>query len=800
MKSITLTLTLALITCVQILAQTQTVKGQIIDKQSEVPLIGATIEWLDSAATLGALTDIDGYFRLDEIPLGRQKFRVSYLGYEPITIPNVMVTAGKEVVLNVALEEYFEQLDEVVIVAEVEKDKARNEMATISSRQFSMEEVNRYSGGRSDVARLAANFAGVSTPDDSRNDIVIRGNSPTGVLWRYEGIPIPNPNHFATFGTTGGPVSAVNPNLLSNSDFLTSAFPAEYGNALAGVFDLSMRTGNRDNHEFMVQLGAISGLEAVAEGPMGKKGASFIVGGRYSFVGLASDLGLPIGTNANPNYSDIAFNIDLPNGKAGKFSIFGIGGVSDIDFLHDEVDEEDLFAAPDEDAYAKSRFGVAGIKHNILISDKSYIRTIVSGAMSGNAFDRDRYYDIDTPDERLLRVTEADNNEYRISLQSFINTKVNSRITTRAGILVQHSILDLYTRDRENAEDENGDGEPDWSTFYDFNDGATLYQAFAQGQYRFHKDWTLTAGLHTQYLAFNEDLAVEPRVTVNWDVAPRHSLSVGYGLHHQVVSLPVLLLEGKDESGNLIRPNENLDFTRSNHFVVGHDFRPAPNWRTKLEVYYQAISKAGVESLDETSFSTLNIGSNFEFPDDKLFLVNEGTGHNYGLELTVEKFFSRGYYGLVTASVYDSKYKGSDGIERNTAFNNQYVVNLLAGKEIPIGKSKRNALTFDTKLTTAGGRYYTPVDLAASQAAGYEILDEKNAYTERYPQYFRLDVKFGIRINSKSKKLSHQFFMDIQNITNNENVFARRYNRQTNEVNEVYQIGFFPDFMYRIVF
>ncbi|RLD17972.1 MAG: TonB-dependent receptor, partial [Bacteroidetes bacterium] len=151
-------------------------------------------------------------------------------------------------------------------------------------------------------------------------------------------------------------------------------------------------------------------------------------------------------------------------------------------------------------------------------------------------------------------------------------------------------------------------------------------------------------------------------------------------------------------------------------------------------------------------------------------------------------------------SIYDSKYKGSDGIERNTAFNSKYVFNVLAGKEFKIGKEKRNAFTFDMKLTTSGGRYYTPVDLDASQDAGYEILDDANAYSERYPAYFRLDTKFGIRLNSKNKKLSQHFFIDLQNVTNNDNVFARRYNRQTNEVNEIFQIGFFPDILYRVVF
>ncbi len=781
-------------------AQTQTLKGKVFDKQSEMPLMGATIEVLDTDQNLGTTTDFDGYFRLEAVPIGRQTVRISYLGYNTISIPNVVVTTGKQVVLNVGLEESIEQLDEVVVTAEVQKDKAQNEMATISARTFSVEEVNRFSGGRSDVARLAGNFAGVSTADDSRNDIVIRGNSPTGVLWRLEGIPIPNPNHFSTLGTTGGPVSALNPNLLRNSDFMTSAFPSEYGNALAGVFDLGFRSGNRDKHEFMLQMGAISGIEAMAEGPLNKqKNSSYLVAGRYSFVGLASDLGLPIGTNASPNYQDIAFKFDFGNTPVGKFTLFGIGGRSDIDFLADEVEEDDLFASDDEDAFAVSNFGVVGLKHNLLLGQNTYWRTVAAVSTSGNTFQQDQYYKQNSDDEFKLRVVNSDDTEYRFSLSSYINTKFNARLTARFGVLLERFDYDLLLEDREDRPDLDDDGIPDWVTIYEFNDGTSILQAFGQSQYKITKELTLNAGLHAQYLTLNETFALEPRAALNWSFRPNQMLSLGYGLHHQTQPLPVMLLQEETAPGVFEETNRDLDFTQSNHYVLGYDVRFGKDWRAKAEVYYQDISDVPVERTP-SSFSVLNVGSGFVFPDDAFNLVNAGTGYNTGVELTVEKFFSKGYYGLLTASVFDSKYEGSDGVERNTAFNNGYVVNLLAGKEFKFGKQQRNAFTIDTKITNAGGRYYTPVDLAASQAAGTEILQEDKPFSKQFDPYFRWDLKFGFRFNSLKRKISHQFYFDIQNITNNQNIFALRYNDNTNAVNEVYQIGFFPDFMYRIQF
>ncbi len=775
---------------------TQTVKGTITDQQSEIPLIGVAVELITVEPSRGTVTDVDGRFYLPEVPVGRHAFRISYLGYNTITVPNVVVTAGKEVVLNVGLEESVIQMNEVVVTAETEKDKTVNDMAAISARSFNLEEVTRFSGGRNDVARLAGNFAGVAVADDSRNDIVIRGNSPSGVLWRLEGIPIPNPNHFSTLGTTGGPVSALNPNLLANSDFLTSAFPAEYGNAVAGVFDVGFRSGNRDNYEYTLQLAAFSGFEAMAEGPLNaKKNSSFLVSYRYSFVQIADYLGIPVGTNATPNYQDLSFKLDFANGKAGKFSIFGIGGLSDIEFLGNEIDETDLFANPNEDAFADSKIGILGTKHNIIVGDNAYVRTVASWSTARNGYTQDNFFD---EGSRKLRVTEVNDITDTYRLSSYLNKKYNARFTMRTGILAQHFQLNTKVDDRDNRPDLDEDGEPDWVTVRDFDGGMNLLEGYAQGQFKLNEKWTLHGGLHAQYLDINETFAVEPRLALNWQFRPNQTLSLGYGLHHQMQPLPVFFFEEEVNPGVFERTNKDLDFIQSNHFVLGYDVKWNTNWRTKVETYYQTIDNAAVESTP-SSFSLLNAGADFVFPE-RGSLTNNGTGSNYGVELTVEKFFSQGYYGLLTASVFDSKYEGSDGIERNTAFNNGYVVNFLAGKELKIGKDKRNALTFDTKLTTAGGRYYTPVDLEASKAAGEEVLQEDLAFSERFDPYFRLDVKFGFRLNSKTKKFSQQFFLDFQNITDNENIFQRRYNEVTNEVNNVYQSGFFPDILYRVQF
>ncbi len=777
-------------------AQTGVIKGLVIDKQSETPLVGATVELLNGEEVNGVITDIDGYFTLEKVPLGRKTIRVSYIGFESITLPNIVVTSGKAAIVNVALIESFDQLDEVIITSETSKAQAINKLTSVSARQFGLEEVTRFSGGRSDVGRLAANFAGVSAPDDSRNDIVIRGNSPVGLLWRLEGVPIPSPNHYSTLGTTGGPVSALNPNLLKNSDFITSAFPAEYGNAIGGVFDLGFRKGNIDEYEYTGQVGIFTGVEAMVEGPLGKNKGSFLVAGRYSLVGI---LGVGAGgTSAAPNYSDISFNVDFGKGKAGNLSLFGIIGFSDIEFLGDDIDEDDLFAAEDENTFVDSGFGVVGLKHQINIGKNSYLRTIAAGSYSINDFVADRFIDKDTPQERIIRYTEADNTESRLTFSTLFNSKLSSKATLRTGVLVENFQVESLERDREEQPDNDGDGDPDLFIFTDIDEGLSIIQPYIQGQFRLTQKLTLNAGLHGQYGTLNEQFVLEPRAGLSYKAGENHRLSFGYGMHHQPISLPLLFLN-EEINGELVQTNINLDFVRSNHYVLGYDVRISKSWRGKLEVYYQNIDNAAVESFP-SSYSSLTEGADFGFNNDKVSLVNEGTGFNQGIELTLEKFFSDGYYGLLTTSLFESKYEGSDGIERNTPFNNGYVLNVLGGKEFKMGRGGKDVLFFDTKLTFSGGRYFTPVNLEASQQAGFEILREDLAFSEQNDDYFRWDVKVGYKINSRTKKRSHQFYLDLQNVTNNENIFVRRYNRLTNNVDQVDQIGFFPDFGYRFQF
>jgi len=764
---------------------TQTVKGTVTDLDAEYPMIGVNVIWLNGDNSRFTTTDINGNFKLEGIAVGRQNFEFTFIGYRSATIPNVLVNSAKETILNVALEEELNKLEEAVVQADEEKGKAENDLAAVSSRSLSMDEVSRFAGSTGDVARMAQNYAGVSGGSDDRNDIIVRGNSPSAVLWRMEGVDIPSPNHFSTIGATGGPISMLNSNNLRNSDFLSSAFPAEYGNVTGAVFDLNLRNGNADKHEFLGQIG-FNGFEGGIEGPLkiGKQ-SSFLVNYRYSTLGVFSALGVNFGTgSAVPEYQDLNFKLNVPTEKAGRFVLWGLGGVSAINFDY-APDEENLFTEVGqiEESQYSGQTGIIGFSHLYFFNEKTSSNLAITATGTQNSFNLQEAETEETPFEETYA---QDSYQNRIGVNWTVKSKLNAKNKVKAGFIFD--AYDINLKDSVLADDDV------WYPQLNFDGRAQLYRAFASWQHRFNDKFRVNTGVHGSYFALNETTAVEPRINFAYKNSARSTFAIGYGLHSQLQPLPVYFSSTREATAEELAANRNLDFARSHHGVISWDYTLTPDSRIKLEAYYQQLYNAAVDPLDG-SFSMLNFGADFGFPN-AVGLTNDGEGSNIGVELTLERFLKKGFYYLLTASVFDSKYEGTDNIERNTFFNSNYVVNALAGKEVYL--NDKLALTFDARLTISGGRRYTPIDLEASVAAGEEIRFEDRAYEEQFDPYIRPDVKIGLRTNGK--KVSQTFFIDLQNFIGRQNVFNQSFNEQTGQIQTTYQRGFFPDVRYQILF
>jgi hypothetical protein len=767
---------------------TQSIRGQVLDESSKSPLPGVNVTVISVDPIIGASTDLQGNFRITGVPIGRHTLKISFIGYEDRIIPDVIITAGKEAILNQSISEAVTQLNEVVVSYDRTKDKkeTNNEMSLVSTRSFNLDETKKYAGALGDPARMAGNFAGVVPGNDSRNDIIVRGNSPLGVLWQIEGLNAPNPNHFGTLTSTGGPVSIINTNNIDKSDFSSGAFAPQYGNATAAAFDLRLRRGNDSKREYLGQVG-FNGFEGGIEGPFVKgKKATYLVNYRYSTLGVFKTLGFSIAGSAVPLYQDLNYKLFFPVGKNGELSIFGLNGNSSIDFLGKDVDT----TAADNlnDPFANTKVSYFNTINGLSYKHKLGANTTANLSLGYTSTGQEFRGDSLSKDQRV---------EYRNGSASFytkvfnshlsINHKINARNSLSGGIFADLTDYSLQNRDFENAGTKE-------VIFVNSKGQMLLSQAYLQWKHRFGRKVQMVTGVHAQHLDFNNDFYVEPRLAFRYDASPLTSFNLGYGLHSQAQNVYNYFIETQTSVGRQLT-NRDMRFTKSHHVVLTADRRIGENTRLKVEPYYQYLFDIPVEQR-ASSFAMINNGADFA-PVDNDSLVNKGTGTNVGVELTLERYFSKGFYYLITGSVFESKYKGSDGVERNTAFNTRYVLNVLAGKEFKVGR-KGNVLAINFKVATIGGRYLTPIDLQASGLAGRAVFLDNRAFTERQTPYFRSDLKISYRKEMKSSTL--ELALDLQNVTNNQNVFNRDYNPGLNKVVTNLQQGFFPVPMVRYTF
>jgi len=717
------------------------------------------------------------------VPIGRQSLQISYTGYQTVVLSDLYVSSGKEVVLDIDLKELVETMKEVEIKADYRKNKPINPMAMVSARSFTLEETNRYAGSYGDPGRMAANYAGVASSRDNRNDIIIRGNSPIGLQYRLNGVEITNPNHFGAEGTTGGPITILNTNLLANSDFLTGAFPAEYGNAISGVFDLRMRTGNSNKNEFWGQLGW-NGLEGGIEGPFSKKtGATYLAAYRYSITDILEKLGVPLKETAR--YQDLSFNLNFPTKKAGVFTLFGIGGSSGIKKLDSEKNQGDwTFPTHGEDLQSKSAMGMIGLVHHYFFNAGTSLQTRVYS--TGNTVETQiDTFSVAAPEKYLKNAERSSEIKYGIS------TKFSKKFSA-TNVFDAGASYDLYLVDFADS--------IYFHHHYKHQTGIrthfSLLSAFVQWRHQFSNMFTGYLGLHYQYFTLNGSQLPEPRLGLKWNFSNRHAISFGFGLLSQTQAHVMYFVQTPLPEGGYALTNKQMGFTKSLQFVLGYDHQISEFFRIKAETYFQHLYDVPVKKRIP-QYSILNEGTEF-FLDRMDSLVNRGTGTNYGLELTVEKFISKNYFFLITASVFESQYKGYDGISRNTSFNSNYILNFVGGYELPFGKRKNRALVLGLRATWTGGRPYVPFDRQATVEEGNTVYDWTEAYVPRHADYLRASFRVGMRRNER--KFNVSFLFDIQYRANYTYIYMYRIDVVTGEIVKDYTMGWYPNSTVRFQF
>lgn len=763
----------------------QTIRGRVIDGDSKSPVFGATVVVLDSQPILGSTTDEQGQFRIENVPVGRHTLRIQSVGYSGKDIPNVLVNSGKETILELQINESVTQMEEIVVNSITMGSEPVNELAVVSARSFTEEETRRYAASVGDPARLVTAYAGVVQGDDGTNEIVIRGNSSRGLLWKLEGVEIPSPNHFSTEGAATGGISMFSTQVIARSDFLTGAFPSEYGNAFSGVFDIHLRKGNNEKREYTLQAGFL-GLDVAAEGPF-KQGSqgSFLFNYRYSTLGILTSLGLldDDASDEHNVFQDLSFKMTFPTKKAGTFSLFGMGGLSAF-----EEDRTGEFV--DHESYD---MGVAGLIHEYLITNNTSIRSFVS--WSGTRLeDRFEY-------ENVAPEVEYDQAEFLksyIRAGTTVNMKIDARQMVEAGVVFSDLSYDFQ---ETNTNTFNQDPYKQVVRFSDSGNSGSL-QGFGTYKLQMNDKLSLIGGLHVLHFNFTGETSYEPRAGLHWRFRENQELSFGFGEHSKIESLEYYLGRFINPDGSGEQLNKDLKMTKARHYVLGYQRQLATDWSLKFETYYQDLYDIPV--VEDTRGEDIPLYTTYAsilFFDGytTLPLVNRGTGRNYGIELTVEKKFSNDYFLLLTGALYEAKYKGSDGIERDSRFNGNFNNTVLAGREFHVGRNgKNNTIGVNIRSSWSGNQRYTPIDIPASIESGSGVRQLEDVYTRSYPDYYRLDLQLSYRKNKP--KHTSEWRLDIQNVTDRGNVLHDYYIPEIQTVGFERQQGLIPVLSYRIQF
>ncbi len=745
----------------------QTLTGVVRDAASGAPLPGVSISLgrTPDADQLALTTGADGSFQTDALKPGVYFCFFQHEGYEPVLLPELRLSSGKETLLNIALQPTNTTLPDVTVKAAASN---RRPLQALSEIPLTREQTQRFPATFFDPARLALAYAGVANTDDQANGLSIRGNSPANLLWRLEGLDIVNPNHLPNAGTladrpalASGGVLLFSAQLLDNSALLTGAFPAGYGNALGGVMDIGLRPGNNHRPEFTAQAGLL-GLDLAAEGPLTKnKKASYLANYRYSTVGLLGQMGISFG-GETIHFQDLSFKLDFFGKNGGQWSVFGLGGLSENRFMPpaDSLDIQvfkDLFRID-----FTSKTAILGATHQGVLGEKTGYS--IAAAVSGQENERRSTF---ASDQSLFDLDRSDEQKWSARLQ--ISRPFGTRHRLLAGLQANRQQFQVEARHK---------GEQPALPDHDF------WIAQPWVAYHWHSNSGHTqvqAGLHSLIFPQENRATAEPRLLISQQLSARHRLSLFSGKVSQLASLWI---------------RDRLDVTESWQLGLRHSWQVQERWVLRSELFWQHIRNAAVDPNAPTAFSVLN-GS--EGPLATGGFAYAGRGENRGLEVTAERYLSEGWFVLANATVFESRYQGSDGRWRAGRWALGHIANLTAGKEWQRDDwpARSRSFGFNGRISWAGGQRAAPVDTVASAAAQRTVYDFSQGYPEKLPGFVRLDLRVYWRRNIGQRRNS-LFAMDFQNATIRKNTAYRYFDPYTGRVETKAQLGLVPNLSWRL--
>lgn len=729
--------------------------GRVIDNSNQQPLTGVTVSLFnENVLVSGSETDENGFFIIKNLNPGFYKAKFSLLGYEEVVLNDVVLRSGIPTDVLIEMKEFT--TEEIV----VEDRLKRPSDVSNSFKSLTNEEIRRSPGGFEDIGRVLQTLPGVSFVNDGRNDLLVRGGSPTENLFLMDNSVIPNINHFGSQGATGGPVSIINLDFIREVSFITGGFPAKYGDKLSSVLDIKLREGNRNQFLGDINLSA-TGFGAVFEGPIGsdKKG-SWLVSARRSYLDLVFNAA---GFGFIPEYSSIQGKVVYDLSESNTLTVNAIGNLDKVRFNNDDEEnrqDNEQILKNNQTGYFNS------YQLKTLLSDKSY--SVVNVSRNFVRFDysaRDSLFS-----ERFKNLSE----EGETSLKAeYYYTPANKTIIETGGAIRLISFKnEIYQREDTLLITNPETGEPFILPELNINAENNTFKSYAYAQItqEIFNGIKINAGLRYDYFEFlNKKNYVSPRASILVPITPEFNVGFSYGIFYQ--SPAYIWLISNEQ-------NRNLDNIRADHFVLGLEYYFDYDFVLSLEGYYKKYAEYPVSEL-RPYFILANNGGNFENVDEFGLepLISLGTGFSRGIEFFLQKSLTKDFYGTVNFSLFEAKYTSLDGIERRSDFDNRFIFIINGGYRL-------GDWEFSSKFRLIGGRPYTPID----PSTGY--VDIENYNSELLPNYSSLDIRIDKRWNFKNWSLIT--YIDIQNVLNKKNITDYRWNKYTMSVEENESIGLLP--------
>lgn len=762
-------------------AQTGSLEGTVVDARTLEPLVGVNITI--KGEIYGAATNMDGRYAIYGIDAGIYTVLYSMIGYEQVVETDVLIRGSRSTIKNLELSQsVVESSDEVTVTAYSYFE--RDEEIPVSYRNLSYEEVRRSPGAREDVSRMVQNLPGITPTTDDRNDLVVRGGSPAEVLYRVDGIEIPNPNHFPTQGATGGPISMLNTQFIEEVSFLAGGFPARYGHKMSGVLDIQYREGNSQSFNGKFDLN-FAGAGGNFEGPIGD--GSWMLAFHRSFLdvmeGVLNFGGIPI-------YSNLQGKLTYDLGNDTRINILGIAGDDKIN-IQPEPDAADFEQGEiDTVSYShvinKNQQYTVGANLRKIWSEKIYSNFVLS--RSYNEF----FTNFNIDDKRISRQT---GDELNISLLESADVYDNTSIERTTELKTEWNVLldskselnfgaysKAFTFDHEiissPSSDTNQVGTPAQGNRVNFHQ--SLSPKF--GGYASFNRWIgkrLHVNIGTRYDFFNllESGNWSPRFGLSYRLNDKLTLNAATGVFHQRPEFIHITSDSLNQ--------ERLSIIRSAHYIAGMDYLLSEATLFSVEIYRKYYSNYPVSADPDYPFqSTMNSGASYGASFAANRLVSEGVGRASGIEVLLQKKLISGLYGLISYSFSNIEYKALDNIWRPGDFESEHVGNIVTGYRL------NKNWEFSLKWRYASGRPYTPYDVEESIKAGAGRIDTDAINSARFNPYHRLDLRFDHRSFFQNFTLISYF--SIENVYNRKNQNAVFWNSDQERPSFSYQTSFFP--------